>query len=67
MVKPVQTTTSVKLPMLSPTKQIPIQLILSNATSNHFFLLPNEKKLVNNNCKTLSSKGTQKKHKKKYI
>ena len=36
-VKPVQTTTSVKRPMLSPPKQIPVQSLLSNATSSHFF------------------------------
>ena len=29
--------------MLGPPKQIPIQWLLSNATSNHFFWLPNEK------------------------
>ena len=44
-VKPVQKT-SVQLSMLSPSKQIPVQSLLSNATSNHFFWLPNEKKLV---------------------
>ena len=36
-VKPVQTTTSIKQPMLSPPKQIPAQSLLSNTTSNHFF------------------------------
>ena len=30
-------TASVKRPMLSPSKQIPVQLLLSNATSDHFF------------------------------
>ena len=42
--KPVQPATSAKRPMLSPPKQIPVQSLPSNATSNHFFLLPNEKK-----------------------
>ena len=37
MVKPVQKTTSVKLPMLSSPKQIPVQSLLSNMTSNQFF------------------------------
>ena len=36
-VKPVQATTSIKQPMLSPPKQIPAQSLLSNTTSNHFF------------------------------
>ena len=30
-------TASVKRPMLNPSKQIPVQLLLSNATSDHFF------------------------------
>ena len=30
-------TASVKWPMLSPSKQIPVQLLLSNANSHHFF------------------------------
>ena len=36
-VKPVQTTASVKQPMQSLSKQIPIQLLLFNTASNHFF------------------------------
>ena len=43
-VKPVQTTTFTRWPMLSPPKQIPIQLLLYMTTSNNFFCLPNEKK-----------------------
>ena len=35
--KPVQTATSVKWPMLSPHKQIPVKAWLFNATSDHFF------------------------------
>ena len=38
--KPVQTTTSVKRPRLSPPKQIPVKALLFNTTSNHFFLSP---------------------------
>ena len=30
-------TTFAERPMLSPPKQIPIQLLISNVTSNHFF------------------------------
>ena len=33
----VRMTTSVKQPMLSPPKQIPVQLLLSNVTCNNFF------------------------------
>ena len=51
-VKPVQTSTSVKRPMLSLPKQIPVPLLLSDATSNHFFWLPNEKNL----SKTITTK-----------
>ena len=40
-IKPVQTTTTAKQPMLNPPKQIPVQSLLYNATSNHFFWLPN--------------------------
>ena len=47
-------TASVKRPMLSPSKQIPVQLLLSNATSDHFFDYQN---------KTLSSEEMQKEHK----
>ena len=36
-VKPVQMTTSVKRPMLSPPKQIPIKSLLFNKASDHFF------------------------------
>ena len=35
--KPVQTTASVKQPMLSLPKQIPIKSLLFNSTSDHFF------------------------------
>ena len=52
--------------MPNPPKQIPVQSLLSNATSNRFFWLSNEKKLVsNNNYKTLSSEKTRKKNKEK--
>ena len=54
-VKPVQKTTYVQLPLLSPPKQIPDQLLLSNMTSNHFSWLTNEKNLSKtitaNECK----------------
>ena len=44
--KPVQNTTSVKPPMLSLPKQIPVKSLLFNATSNHFFDSQLKKKLV---------------------
>ena len=62
MVKPVQKTTSVKLPMLSPTKQIPIQLLLSNATSNHFY-----SQMKKNLSKTITAKPYPAKEYKKNI
>ena len=51
-VKPVQKTTSVKPPMLSPPKQIPVQSLLSNATSNHFF----DSQMKKNLSKTTTTK-----------
>ena len=57
-------TTSAKRPRLSPPKQIPIQSLLSNATSNHFFLLPNEKKTC---LKQLLQGFIQRKNAKKYV
>ena len=52
-------TTSVKRPMLTPSKQIFVQSLLSNTTSNHFF--DSQMK------KTLSNKGMRKKHKEQCI
>ena len=61
-VKPVQTTTSVKRPLLSPPKQIPVQSLLSNATGNHFFDSQMKKSLSKTiTTKTLSSERMQKK------
>ena len=50
--KSVQTTTSVKQPMLSPPKQIPVQSLLSKATSNHFF----DSQMKKNLSKTITTK-----------
>ena len=51
-VKPVQTTTSVKRPMLSPPKQIPVTSLLFNATSDQFF----DSKMKKNLSKTTTTK-----------
>ena len=67
-VKPVQMTTSAKLPMLSPPKQIPVQSLLSNTNSNHFFRLPNEKNLSKTiTTKFYPAKECEKKHKEQRI
>ena len=60
MVKPVQKTTFVKLPMLSSPKQIPVQSLLSNMTSNQFFWLPNEKNLHKTTAKLYPAKECEK-------
>ena len=66
MVKPVQKTTSVKLPMLSSPKQIPVQSLLSNMTSNQFFWLPNEKNLHKTTAKLYPAKECKKKKHKEH-
>ena len=54
--------------MLSPPKQIPVQSLLSNATSNHFFWLPNEKNLFKTIiAKLYPAKECEKKHKEQCI
>ena len=60
MFKPVQKTTFVKLPMLSSPKQIPVQSLLSNMTSNQFFWLPNEKNLHKTTAKLYPAKECEK-------
>ena len=44
--------TLVKRPMLSPPKQIPIQLLLFNVTSSHFF----DSQIEKNLSKTITTK-----------
>ena len=51
-VKPVQTSTSVKGPMLSVPKQSPVQSLLSNETSNQFF----DSQMKKNLSKTITTK-----------
>ena len=57
--------------MLSLSKQIPVQLLLCNATSNHIFWLPNEKKLQNfiqrKNAEKNKEECVKKKHLSGYI
>ena len=64
-----KTTTRLRRPMLSPPKQIPIQLLLYKTTTcltrpaTIFFCLPNDKKPVyNNHHKTLPTKEMRNKH-----
>ena len=66
--KRVQTTTSVKQPMLSPPKQIPIKAILFNATSDHFFDSEMKKKTcLKQQLQNFIQRRNAKKHKEQFI
>ena len=64
---PVQTTISVKRPMMNLPKHIPVKALLFNATSNHFF----DSHMIKNFSKTTTTKlypaKECKKHKEKFI